>query len=121
MVTVRDCSKLKTTWKDANFFFSFLLYTSYSAIKKYKRQLVDQIKGLETDLDKTASTVREMEVGIYGNPTIGNPCPCLSITLCSTPWLWLQMDNRLPPVSCCFTESCYMYIFSNYLSGVLVN
>ena len=111
MVTVRVCSKLKTTWKDANFFFSFLMYTSYSAIKKYKRQLVDQIKGLETDLDKTASTVREMEVGIYGNPTIGSPCPCLSITLCSTPWLWLQMDNRLPPVSCCFTESCYIYIF----------
>ena len=53
-------------------------------MKKYKRQLVDQIKGLETDLDKTASTVREMEVGIYGNPTIGSPCPCLSITLGST-------------------------------------
>lgn len=63
------------------------MYPSYSAIKKYKRQLVDQIKGLETDLDKTASTVREMEVGKNGNPTIGSPCPCLSITLGSTPWL----------------------------------
>ena len=51
------------------------MYPSYSAIKKYKQQLADQIKGLETDLDKTASTVREMEVGIYGNRTIGSPCP----------------------------------------------
>ena len=118
MVTVRVCSKLKTTWKDANFFFSFLMYPSYSAIKKYKRQLVDQIKGLETDLDKTASTVREMEVGIYGNPTIGSPCPCLSITLGSTPWLWLQM------IASCqlFFKRILLYIFSsNYLSGVLVN
>lgn len=63
------------------------MYPSYNAIKKYKRQLVDLINGLETDLEKTASTVREMEVGIYGNPTIGNPCPCLSMILVSTPWL----------------------------------
>ena len=41
------------------------MFPSHSAIKKYKRQLVDQIKGLETDLEKTASTVREMEVGIW--------------------------------------------------------
>ena len=96
-------SSILSAWnKDANFFFSFLVYPSHSAIKKYKRQLVDQIKGLETDLEKTASTVREMEVGIYGNPTIRSPCPFLSITQGSTPWLWLQMDNWLPPVSCFF-------------------
>ena len=102
------------------------MYPSYIAIKKYKRQLVDQIKGLETDLDKTASTIREMEVGIYGNPTIGSPCPCLSITQGSTPWLWLQMDNWLPPASFFFffflqNPAIYLFIFFNYLSGVLVN
>ena len=101
------------------------MYPSYSAIKKYKQQLADQIKGLETDLDKTASTVREMEVGIYGNRTIGSPCPCLSITQDSTPWLWLQMDNWLPPASFFFFFFLYrilLFIYLiNFLSGVLVN
>lgn len=112
-------SSVLSSWnKDANFFFSFLMNPSYSTIKKYKQQLVDQIKGLETDLDKTASTVREIEVGIYGNPTIRRPCACLSITLGLTPWLWLQMDNCLPPASFLLLQNPVIFVFCFFsLSG----